>query len=32
MKQRPQTQRLFVAEIPAGAETKEREAPPISVR
>jgi hypothetical protein len=25
-----ETQRLFVAEIPAGAETKEREAPPVS--
>ncbi len=26
-----ETQCLFVAEIPAGAETKEREAPPVSV-
>jgi len=25
-----ETQRLFVAEIPAGAETKERKAPPVS--
>ena len=26
-----ETQRLFVAEIPAGAETKERESPPVSL-
>jgi len=26
-----ETQRLFVAEIPASAETKEREAPPVSL-